>query len=85
MLLLNHKMSAREALECGFINYIYKPEELQSKVWDKIVEVSKLPKYTVAATKKLLRDTVRVELLKANEDEIEELNNIWLKGFKSKI
>ncbi|XP_022835969.1 enoyl-CoA delta isomerase 2, mitochondrial-like [Spodoptera litura] len=85
MLLCNYKMPAKEALEYGFINYIYKPEELQSKVWDKIAEVSKLPKYSVTATKKLLRDTVREELLQANEKEMEELNIIWAKGYKSKL
>ncbi|XP_026738179.1 enoyl-CoA delta isomerase 2, mitochondrial-like [Trichoplusia ni] len=83
MLLCNHRMTAKEALECGFINDIYKPEELQSKVWDKITEVSKLPPISVAATKKLLRDSVRQELLKANDIEIQELNSIWV--LKSKL
>lgn len=88
MLLCNHKMSAKEALDCGFINYIYKPEDLQSKVWNKIVEVSKLPRTSVLATKKLLRGNIQTDLLKANEAEMEELSAIWTLGnfqFKSKI
>lgn len=86
MLLCNYRMPATEALEYGFVNYIYKPEDLQSKVWDKIVEVSKLPNYCVTATKKLLREAVRGELLKANDKEMEELNAIWLRNTnKSKI
>ncbi|KAH9632464.1 hypothetical protein HF086_014548 [Spodoptera exigua] len=85
MLLCNYKMPAKEALEYGFINYVYKPEELQSKVWDKITEVSMLPSYTVTATKKLLRDRVREELLQANEKEMEQLNIIWAKGYRSKL
>ncbi|XP_075979248.1 dodecenoyl-CoA delta-isomerase [Anticarsia gemmatalis] len=88
MLLCNHKMSAKEALDCGFVNYLYKPEDLQSKVWDKIVEVSKLPKHSVTATKKLLRDTVRSELLETNDKEMEELHTIWTmgtSGVRSKI
>uniref|UniRef100_A0A2A4JUA4 Enoyl-CoA hydratase n=1 Tax=Heliothis virescens TaxID=7102 RepID=A0A2A4JUA4_HELVI len=84
MLLCNHRLSAAEALEYGFVNCIYKPEEVQSKVWDKIVEVSKFPKHCITVTKKLLRDSVREELLKVNDKEIQELNTIWLKG-QSKI
>ncbi|XP_004931504.1 enoyl-CoA delta isomerase 2, mitochondrial [Bombyx mandarina] len=80
MLLYNHKMSAKEALDCGFINYIYKTEELQSKVWDKIVEVSKTPQHSLTITKKLLRNSYHNDLLSANAKEIEELNKIWNKG-----
>lgn len=80
LLLFNHKMSAKEALDCGFVNYIYKPHELQSKVWDKIIEVSKLPQYSLSATKKLIREEFQDHLLKINEKEINELNNIWSSG-----
>lgn len=85
MLLCNYRMPATEALKYGFVNYIYKPEELKSKVWNKIVEVSELPNHCVTATKKLLRDAVRGELLKANDKEIDELNAIWSRNMKSKI
>lgn len=77
MLLCNHRMSAKEALNCGFINYIYKPEDLQNEVWNKIIEVSKLPKNSLSATKRLLRDPLKEELLRTNDREIEELNAIW--------
>lgn len=80
MLICNHKMSAKEALQCGFINDIYKPEELQSKVWNKILEVSKLPIHSTSTTKKLMRNIVKNDLLKANEQEMEELNKIWSTG-----
>lgn len=85
MLLCNYRLSAKEALEYGFVNYIYKPEEVQSKVWDKIVEVSKLPKHCITITKKLVRDAVREELLRANDKEIEELNAIWIKGQRIQV
>lgn len=83
MLLYNHKMSAREALDCGFVNYVYKPEELQSKVWDKILEVSKLPLVSVSLTKKMLRSSLQDQLLMANDKEIEALHKVWNVGLKT--
>lgn len=80
MLMYNHKMSAEEALNCGFVNYIYKPEEIQSKVWDKILEVSKLSLHSLSTTKKLMRKVIQDDLVKANERETEELNKIWSSG-----
>lgn len=77
MLLYNHKMSAKEALECGFVNYLYKPEELQSKVWDKIEEVSQLPQRSITASKNLLRRTFQNDLKIANELELEALHRVW--------
>lgn len=70
-------MSAKEAFQCGFVNYLYKPQELQSKVWNKIIEVSKLPTNSLTATKKLIRGQIQDQLLKTNEKEMNELNNIW--------
>lgn len=78
MLLFNHRMSAKEALECGFVNYLFKPDELQT-VWDRITEVSKLPKHSIAASKRLLRSNVK-DLLLVNEKELEELDRIWNLG-----
>lgn len=73
MLLFNHKMTAQEALEYGFVNYLYKPEELQSKVWNKIVEVSQFPQESVAITRSLMKRNLTDDLLKTNEMEIQEL------------
>lgn len=80
MLLCSHKMSAKEALDCGFVNYIYKADDIQSEVWNKIDEVSKLPQQSVLVTKRLLRNSVRTELLKTNVEEMKELNAIWATG-----
>lgn len=84
MLLFNHKMTAKEALECGFINRVYKPEELEKKAWEKIEEISKLPAHSVLATKNLLRRVYYEDLLKTNEIELEVLKNIAYKS-KSKL
>lgn len=75
-------MSANEALQHGFVNDVYKPDEVQSKVWDKIKEVSKLPPHCVQVTKTLIRNNVQDELLRANEKEIEALEQIWKSGMK---
>lgn len=77
MLLFNHKMSAKEALDCGFVNYLYKPEEIQSKVWDKIIEVSQLPPHSVSLSKKFLKGVWQDELLKTNKAEMDGLTEIW--------
>lgn len=77
MLLFNHKMTAKEALDCGFINYLYKPEELQSRVWEKIIEVSKLPRSSLTACKQLVRTHIKDDLIKVNNREIEELEKVW--------
>lgn len=70
-------MSAKEALECGFVNYLYKPEELQTKVWNKIVEVSKLPQGSLTACKQLIRHHIKDDLLKVNKKELDELEKVW--------
>lgn len=75
-------MSANEAQQYGLVNYVYKPDEVQSKVWDKIKEVSMLPPYCVQATKTLIRFTMQNELLRVNEKEIEALEQIWKSGMK---
>ncbi|KAG6455383.1 enoyl-CoA delta isomerase 2 [Manduca sexta] len=80
MLMFNHKMTAKEALDCGFVNYLYKPEEIQSKVWDKITEVSKLSSTSLFATKNLIRGVIQSKLLNANKREMEELDKIWQAG-----
>lgn len=74
-------MPASEALQYGFVNYVYKPDEVQREVWDRIEEVSKLPAHCVQTTKTLMRSAIQDELLKVNEKEIEALEQIWKTGF----
>ncbi|XP_049874040.1 enoyl-CoA delta isomerase 2 [Pectinophora gossypiella] len=85
MLMYNQKMSAKEALDCGFINYMYKPEELQSKVWDKIMEVSQFPQESITVTKNLMRRNLKDTLTKTNEMEMDELHKIWIAKTNSKL
>ncbi|XP_052741845.1 enoyl-CoA delta isomerase 3, peroxisomal [Bicyclus anynana] len=76
LLMLNYKMPAKEAAECGLVSYLYKPEELQNKVWDKITEISELAEHSVLMTKSLMRRTYTEDLLRTNSIEIEELKKI---------
>ncbi|XP_013190711.2 enoyl-CoA delta isomerase 3, peroxisomal [Amyelois transitella] len=76
MLLFNHKMYAEEALACGFVNFIYSPEEVQEKVWNAIIKVSELSSETVSNAKKLLRNNIQEQLLETNDIELEEIIRI---------
>lgn len=76
LLLLNYKMPAKEALQCGLISYLYKKEELQHKAWEKIFEIANLPEHSVLTTKKLIKRTYLEDLLKANVVEMNELRKI---------
>lgn len=84
MLLLNYKMPAKEAFECGFISNVYKPEELQEKAWEKIAVIRSLPENSVTLTKKLLRRPYLETLLKTNLIEMQELKRMQFKG-RSKL
>ncbi|XP_063825240.1 enoyl-CoA delta isomerase 3, peroxisomal-like [Ostrinia nubilalis] len=69
MLLFNYKMPAIEALQCGFVNELYKPEELQHKVWDKIIEVTNMKRESLIESKKLIRGQIKDHLLEINDKE----------------
>lgn len=76
MLLFGKKMDAKEALECGYINYIYKTEEIESNVWDKINKITEAPPGLMAAAKRLMKIDMQELLLKTNDRELEEIVRI---------
>lgn len=76
MLILNYKMPAIEAMECGFISNVYKAEDLQEKAWEKINNISNLPIDSVLTTKKLIRRVHMNDLLKTNIIELGELERL---------
>ncbi|XP_050675262.1 enoyl-CoA delta isomerase 2 [Leptidea sinapis] len=76
MLMLNYKMKAQEALECGLISHVYDPKELEDRAWENIYEILKLPHDSLIATKKLLQKPHLDQLLSTCQLEIEELYNI---------
>lgn len=85
MLLFNYKMPAVEALQCGFVNDVYKPEELQNKVWDKIVQLSNLKSEALIECKKLIRGQVKEHLLQINDIELKVVQKMTRYLTKSKI
>jgi peroxisomal 3,2-trans-enoyl-CoA isomerase len=70
MLILNQKMSAKDAMSVGLVAHIYKHE---SEVWEKLRSVDSLPLGSIIANKKLMRAPLIEKLTKANEMELEEL------------
>ncbi|CAH0398769.1 unnamed protein product [Chilo suppressalis] len=70
MLMFNYKMPAEEALKCGLINGVFKEEELQQKVWDRIKNVTNLRFESLIESKKLLRGPIRDKLLEINDIEL---------------
>ncbi|XP_052755004.1 enoyl-CoA delta isomerase 2 [Galleria mellonella] len=49
---------------------------IQSKAWDKIKEIIEIPTMPIVATKKLIRDQIKEQLLKINDKELEEIIRI---------
>ena len=70
MLMLNHKMDAREALAFGFISGIYKDER---EVWDKLEQIKRLPIASIITNKNLMRRFSIDELELANLNEVKGL------------
>ncbi|XP_073947153.1 enoyl-CoA delta isomerase 3, peroxisomal-like [Choristoneura fumiferana] len=77
LLLFNQKMNAQEALDNGFVNYLYKPEDIQTKVWDKLMEISNVSDYLLTTTKRLMRGPIQDKLIKVNDEEIALLSKAW--------
>lgn len=73
MLLLNHKLSASEALQFGFVSEVWSGNELETKIWPRIESYSKLPKDSVRVSKDLMKRFDTTALLAANENELAAL------------
>ncbi|XP_070496046.1 enoyl-CoA delta isomerase 2-like [Chironomus tepperi] len=70
LLMLNHKLSAREAYECQLVAHVYKNE---SEIWTKLTQIDKLPIGSIISNKKLIRRPMIEKLIKVNDDELKEL------------
>lgn len=70
MLMLNHKLTAQEAVKYNFVAEIYNNEQ---EVWEKLKQIDQLSLGSIKANKKLLRKFTINELEEANKLEIEEL------------
>ncbi|XP_063700728.1 enoyl-CoA delta isomerase 2 [Culicoides brevitarsis] len=72
MLLMNHKMSAEEALRFNFVSEIYDPRD-SAKVWKKIEELAELPLQSIKTTKALVKKYDLKVLEEVNNMEAKEL------------
>ncbi|CAO1410300.1 unnamed protein product [Diamesa tonsa] len=70
MLLLNHKMSAMEALQFNFVSKVYKNEQ---EVWEKLEQLTQLPIGSIIASKKLICKFTLKDLRAANDYECASL------------
>lgn len=77
MLLLNHRMSAQEALQFQVVSELYKSEDFATKLWPRILKYGELPIGSVKATKQLMKRFEIEELQKANQRELEALAQRW--------
>uniref|UniRef100_A0A182THQ1 Enoyl-CoA hydratase n=1 Tax=Anopheles melas TaxID=34690 RepID=A0A182THQ1_9DIPT len=73
MLLLNHRLSAQEALQFNVVAAVVKKDELETKLWHQILEYGKLPIGSIKATKRLTNRFQRDQLHEANDRETEAL------------
>ncbi|XP_050095839.1 enoyl-CoA delta isomerase 2 [Anopheles aquasalis] len=77
MLLLNHRMTAEEALRFGVVAGVLKRDEIETKLWPRVLEYGALPIGSVVATKKLLNRFHRDKLHEANDNETSTLSERW--------
>lgn len=71
--MLNHKMSADEALRFNFVSEIFDDIELHEKIWPKIERFTKLPQESMRACKRLRQKTEIETLSTVCEMELDEL------------
>lgn len=70
MLLCNHRLSADEALQSGFVAEIFTVADLDRKVWPRIQEWAEMAHGSVLATKRLISGQSEQEMLAACENEL---------------
>lgn len=73
MLLVNHQMSAAEAYQFGLVSKVYKNSELNTLLWPKLIEFSKLPRESLCTTKRLMSKFQVDKLEQVCDVELEEL------------
>lgn len=77
MLLLNHRMSAQEALQFNVVAELFKMHEFESKLWPRILQYGDLPIGSIKASKQLMKRFELEKLEQANRNEIETLTKRW--------
>ncbi|CAN8025813.1 unnamed protein product, partial [Ixodes persulcatus] len=73
VLMMNTRLSAKEAQECGFVSECFPDASFQEGTQKKIQEMAKLPAKSLMHSKTLVRASVWEDLHKANNLECEEI------------
>ncbi len=77
VLLFNRKLDAHEALRYNLVTEVIPDAEFQQKAWQRVDELSKLPKESLLESRRLLRSG-DVEILKqVNKREVDVLVARW--------
>lgn len=79
MLLLNHKLTADEALKFKFVSEVFAPADLDTKIWPKIEKFAELSMESMMVCKKLNFQMDQDHLEKACENEMKELRRLKMK------
>lgn len=73
MLLFGEKLLPHEALQYHFVSRVYKPSELNTVIWPKLIAFSELPPQSLQISKTLLRNHEKSNILQAIHSECDEL------------
>ncbi|XP_013104009.2 enoyl-CoA delta isomerase 2 [Stomoxys calcitrans] len=73
MLLFGEKLTAHDAYHFNFASRVYKPFEVDSLIWPKLIEYSQMPPESLQISKGLLRSQEKEILMKAIDAECDAL------------
>ncbi|KAJ9580256.1 hypothetical protein L9F63_004069 [Diploptera punctata] len=73
MLYFGRQMCAHDAMECGLVSKVFPHAIFEKEVWPKLEELAEMPKESMFASKRLVRNRLKEDLHKANEEECKEL------------
>jgi Delta3-Delta2-enoyl-CoA isomerase len=76
MLYLGYKMNAQEAKQYGLVSKVYNHDSLE-EVWNYLNMISTLSPQSILATKRLMSKWDKETLLKVNEEEMKEMQNLF--------
>ncbi|GMR61063.1 hypothetical protein PMAYCL1PPCAC_31258, partial [Pristionchus mayeri] len=79
MLLFGEAMSAKKALDCGFVSHVFPKAEFSQKAGALIEKLAKLPKHSVIASKELCRGQKwRRDILSIHNEESDRLRKMFV-------
>jgi Delta3-Delta2-enoyl-CoA isomerase len=77
VLLLGKKLTAAEALKCGFVTEVFPAATFQEETKHKLEQIPKLLPNSLKESKKLVRSLDQAKLHKVNDLECQKLVSMW--------